>query len=87
MNIFKLEYFSMGPRGISASSFENHDKITLINLDLLVSLSDLRTFVLPLTGGSVGFFAIVTMSDGSFYYVREPVYKLFFNFLNQNNLK
>lgn len=74
MNLFTLKYFSKSD-GISGSDFENQDKIVKINLDFLLSLSNLEEFRLPFSGDFRGKYVLVTMSNNDRYYIREEEYK------------
>ena len=69
--MYKLHYFIKSQTGICADDFKNAKEVDTINLNFLLSLSDLQTFVTPLSGRYVGKFARVTMSNNDKYYIDE----------------
>ena len=69
--MYKLHYFRKSQTGICADDFKNAKEVDTINLNFLLSLSDLQTFVTPLSGRYVGNFARVTMSNNDKYYIDE----------------
>jgi hypothetical protein len=76
MNIFELKYFSKSSKGISASDFENEAKNVKINIDFILSLSEIETFKLPLSENFAGKYALVTMSNNDKYYIKENIFKI-----------
>lgn len=82
MNLFTLTFFCKNPtKGIAGSDFENMEQQVKINLDFLLSLSDIQPFVLPFSRQHVGNYAIVTMSNNDIYYIREKYYYKLNDFL------
>lgn len=69
--MYKLHYFKKSQTGICADDFKNAKKVDTINLNFILSLSDLKKFVTPLSRRYVGKFAIVTMNNNDKYYIDE----------------
>ena len=69
MDLYKLYYFSKSKYGICGSDFENERKMVLINISLILSLSDLMKFNLPLSGEYLEDFALLTMQNNDKYYI------------------
>lgn len=67
---YELKYFKKSDK-ICLSDFESENKIEWINLDYLLSLSDLGAVYFPFTGGESRKCALVTMSNNDKYYIRE----------------
>jgi hypothetical protein len=67
--IIRLLYFKKSQTGICADDFKNKEKVDIINLEYLLSVSDLESFMTPFTGRYVGKFAIVKMSNNDTYYI------------------
>lgn len=72
--IYKLQYFRKSQNGICATDFENERLTDFINLNFLLSLSDLGKFY-TITDRYVDKFAIVTMSNDDKYYIDEKSFK------------
>jgi len=72
--MFKLEYLRKSQTGICADDFNKAKEIDTINLQYLLSLSDLQKFETPLSGRYVGKFALVTMSNNDKYYIDENAF-------------
>ncbi len=75
MKLFILEYFAKSDQGICSNDFKNKDQLVKINLNFVLSLSELEKFTLPLSGGYVDSYALLTMSNNDKYYIREKVFK------------
>ncbi len=67
--LYKLSYFKKSQSGICANDFKNKKEVDTINLNFLLSLSELQRFETPLSGRYVEHFAIVTMSNNDTYYI------------------
>lgn len=70
MNIFGLKFFKKGD-GVCANDFESTEQRENINIDFLISVSDIKNFSLPLSGKHVGKFSTVTMSNNDKYHISE----------------
>lgn len=68
--IYKLHFFKKST-GICGDDFKSKIQVDTINLNFLLSLSDLQKFVLPFSGTFVGKFASVTMSNNDIYFIDE----------------
>lgn len=71
MMLFKLHFLRKSQNGICADDFQNAKEIDTVNLNYLLSLSDLQKFETPFSGRYVGKFAVVTMSNNDKYYIDE----------------
>jgi hypothetical protein len=74
MNFITIEYFSNSDKGISAEDFKNQGRQVKINLEFILSLSELRRFTLPFSGQYVDSYALLTMSNNDRYYIKAPSY-------------
>ena len=68
---FKLHFFKKTSNGICANDFKNKTEIDTINLKMVLSLSNLQKFEMPLTGNYVGNYALLTMNNNDKYYLHE----------------
>ena len=68
-----LKYFHTG-KGICGDDFKNDEKIITININFILSLSELQTFELPFSGKYIGTFASLTMSNNDVYYLKQESY-------------
>ena len=75
MNFFPLKYFAKTNTSVCSNDFKNKDRVEKINLNFVLSLSDIEKFTLPLSGEYVSSFAILTMMNNDKYYIRESSYK------------
>jgi len=82
MNLIEIQYFSSSNEGICGNDFKNKNKYITLNLDFLVSLSRLEKFTLPFSGNFVDNFAVITMTSGDKYYIREGQYNVLYNTIN-----
>jgi hypothetical protein len=73
MKMYKLKYFKKSDT-ICGDDFKLQDEIENINLDFLLSLSEIKNFRLPLSGTYVDNYAVVTMSNNDMYCIRENVF-------------
>ena len=75
--IYKLKYFhkSEGNEGLCGSDFKNSISLELINLKLLISLSELMLFRLPFSGERVDYYSIVTMSNNLNFFILKSEYE------------
>lgn len=75
MKFFILKYFSKSDQGICSNDFTNTEQLVKINLEFVLSLSELERFILPLSGELADSYALLTMSNNDKYYIREKVFK------------
>lgn len=71
--LYKLWFLKKASEGFCGDAFKRPKKQKSINLNLnfLLSLSDLEPFSMPFTGNYVGKFAEVTMVNNDRYYIDE----------------
>jgi len=68
--LFKLHYFKKAEH-ICGDDFKNKNQIDTINLNHVLSLSELQKFNLPFSGKFVGKYALATMVNNDKYYIKE----------------
>jgi hypothetical protein len=68
---YELKYFKKSDNGICADDFKNIMKTDIINLFLISSISELKSFCLPFSGKLVDKYVLVTMNNGDKYYISE----------------
>lgn len=81
--MYKLSYLRKSESGLCGDDFKRPERSDMINLNLLISLSDLQDFELPFSGKFVGKYAIVTMSNNDCYYINEQSYLDFLKVLRK----
>jgi len=70
---YRLHYFKKGD-GLCGSDLDNRNQVDTINLTFVSSLSDLQKFTLPFSGTFKGNYAVLTMSNGDRYYIKEDIF-------------
>ena len=85
--MYELRFFAKSQDGVCADDFKKEDRLVVINLTFLLSLSGLEEYHLPISGGKVGKCAIVTMSNSDKYYIREKSFYGLCVALNPNALQ
>lgn len=84
MNLYNLKYLIKSKDGgICGDDFDERLKTAQLNLDFLVSLSDIIKFHLPFSGTFVGTYAIITMSNDEKYYILKEEYNKLKKHLNE----
>jgi hypothetical protein len=68
--MYKLQYFKSGD-SICGSDLENKQQVECINLQQVSSLSDIKKFLLPLSGTYKGDYAVVSMQNGDRFYINK----------------
>lgn len=68
--MYKLQYFKCGD-SICGSDLENKQQVSYINLQQVSSLSDIKKFLLPLSGTYKGDYAVVSMQNGDIFYINK----------------
>ena len=72
---YKLQFFRKSKGGICANDFKNSKQIERINLDFILSLTDIQKFNMPLSGDFVGKYASITMSNDDTFFIDEESFK------------
>lgn len=68
--MYKLQYFKSG-YSLCGSDLENKQQVEHINLQQVSSLSDIKKFLLPLSGTYKGDYAVVNMQNGDRFYINK----------------
>jgi len=66
---YKLRFFKKTNGGICADDFKNTEQFVVINMNFILSLSDILNFTKPFSGDFVGKYAVVTMSNNDNYVI------------------
>jgi hypothetical protein len=72
MNLIKISFFQKNA-DLCGADFKNQNKIDIINLDFLLSISEIEAFYTPFTNEFRGKYGVITMSNGDKYYVKEEL--------------
>lgn len=71
MKVHKIKYFSKS-ENICFNDFSNRDSVDIINIDYVVSVSELKAFRMPFSGETKKErSSIVRMINGDSYHIRE----------------
>ncbi len=68
---YKLKYFKNSVAGICGSDFETTERVELINLNLISSISSLCTYTLPFSGKIIGTYAVLVMNNKDTFYIKK----------------
>lgn len=68
--MYKLQYFKSGD-SLCGSDLENKTEVEYINVQQISSLSDVKKFLLPLSGTYKGDYAVVSMQNGDRFYINK----------------
>ena len=79
--MYKLQYFKSGD-SICGSDLENQQQVEHINLQQVSSLSDIKKFLLPLSGTYKGDYAVVSMQNGDRFYINKAEHSKIVEALN-----
>lgn len=85
MKLFKLKYFQIG-NSLCGSDFENIDSVENINLEHIISFSELKKFTLPFSDNYVGDYALLRLSNNQQYFIKEPVFHELSEVLSEFNV-
>ena len=66
--MYKLRHFYSGD-SFCGSDLDNEKQVEYINLQQVSSLSDIKRFILPLSGTYKGEYAVVSMQNGDRFYI------------------
>jgi hypothetical protein len=80
----KIHYFKKSDN-ICAEDLKEKEKIEIINISLISSISDLLDFKLPFSGKFIGKYALITMNNGDKFYVNEKPYLFMMELLGPMN--
>jgi len=79
--VYKLQYFKSGD-SICGSDLQNKQQVEHINLQQVSSLSDMKKFLLPLSGRYNGDYAVVSMQNGDRFYINKAEHSKIADALN-----
>lgn len=80
-NRFILSYFANPTTWICEENFKSKDQTVILNLDYVVSITELETFILAFFGKHGDKYSVVTMRNDDKYFIREKEYNRFIEFL------
>ena len=81
---YKLHYFKKA-ESICASDLKEEEKMEMINISLISSISDLLNFNFPFSGEFKGKYALITMNNGDLFYINEKPYLFLLDYLRPMN--
>lgn len=82
---YKLTFIRKNENLLCGADFNLRRKETTINLNFILSLSDVAMFHLPLSGKEVGEYAVLTMSNNDTYCVSKTEYSKLMGEINKRN--
>jgi len=77
--MYKLYYLCNKEGEICGSDLENENSEVYINLNLVSSITGLKTFKLPFSGTEVKKYSIISMSNKDKFYIDEKSYNDIFS--------
>jgi len=87
MKIYKLKFFSEDPYGIIKKDFERQEKFIYINLEHIISISDLKAFDLPISETNTNFeYSTIHMLENIKFYIKPESLVNLLRVIDENNL-
>lgn len=70
----EITFFHKGDNGISPNMYENVSEVELINLNSILSITNIKKLFKAFSGEFVGEYAIISMSNNENYYIKKGEY-------------